>query len=136
MIGLYPLSNFSNVAEPSNSATIATTLPNFPISTPSFTTPPYAFNTSVEASAGAIVLSELATSTYSAIFGTRRPSATALPAVSPAPSVVTFVTTDASGSVYTSVSTVTPPSIILGRPPGWNAGKPLDVPIYLAMTFG
>jgi len=131
MIGLYPLNNASAPVEPPEavasffstaSATVATALPNFVLSTPSFTTPPYAFNTSVKAPPGLIVSSGLAASTYSAVLNTRHPDATALPILSPSPTLFTFIQTNPAGQLVTSVSTATPPSITLGEPPGWTSG--------------
>ncbi|EMD34064.1 hypothetical protein CERSUDRAFT_117574 [Gelatoporia subvermispora B] len=131
MIGLYPLNNASAPVESpdavasflsSASATVATTLPNFVFSTPSFTTPPYAFNTSVKAPPGLIVSSGLATSTYSPVLNTRHPDATALPIVSPSPTLFTLIQTNANGQIITSISTASAPSITLGEPPGWTSG--------------
>ena len=129
MIGFYPLRNVSAPVEsPSDvsaffssiSHTISTTLPNFPISTPSFTTPPYLFNASVTAPAGQIVSSGLATSTYSPALGTHHLNASAIPTVTPSPTLQTFILTDASGHLSTSVSVA--PSVTLGTPPGWTNG--------------
>lgn len=137
MIGLYPLNNASAPVESpaeveaffsSVSAGVPTTLPNYPIPTPSYTTPPYAFNTSVPASIGEIVDSELATSTYSAIIGTLITNATAIPKVADA---VTYVYTNSAGVTYTSTSTIAQPSVTLGLPPGWNGASSLRVPHLL-----
>jgi hypothetical protein len=134
MIGLYPLRNATDVsATPSAvssllsslSATVATTLPNFPLSTPSYTTPAYAFNTSVPAQVGKIVSSGLATSTYSPIMEYSAFNVSALPTVSPSPTLFTFLLTDASGLIHTSTSTRSVPSVMLGVPPGWSAGSAL-----------
>jgi hypothetical protein len=141
MIGLYALHSDNITESPylvssilsSESATIATTLPNFPIATPSYTTPPYTFNTSIPASAGEIVYSELATSTYSPILGTlsaHRVNASAFPTISPSPSLITFLITDSSGVIHTSTSTVVHPSVTLGLP-GSNSGIALDVPFAI-----
>ncbi|KAF8183918.1 aspartic peptidase A1 [Pholiota molesta] len=83
-----------------NSQTVATTLPNFLLPTPSFTTPPYTFNTSVSTTLGGIVSSDLANSTYSALFGqkTTLSNISALPMITPPPSIVTLVVTDAVGA--------------------------------------
>lgn len=130
MIGLYPRNNASAPVEPpaavesffsSESATIATTLPNFLLSTPTYTTPPYAFNTSVPAEYGEIVQSELATSTYSPIIGTLAVNATALPQVSGA---YTLLVTDANGAIETSTYHISQPSVTLGVPPGWSGAAP------------
>ncbi|OCH95384.1 acid protease [Obba rivulosa] len=131
MIGLYPLNNASAPIESpeavasffsSASATVATTLPNFVLSTPSFTTPPYAFNTSVTAPPGLIVSSGLATSTYSPVLNTRHLDATALPTLSPSPTLFTLIQTNSAGQIVTSVSTALAPSVTLGQPPGWTSG--------------
>ncbi|KAI8980194.1 acid protease [Trametes punicea] len=131
MIGFYPLANGSAPVEPTSavsaffasySATVATTLPNFPLATPSFSTPAYTFNASVRATPGEVVPTGLATSTYAPLFGTRRhPNATALPTITPSPTVFTFVITDASGRTHTSVSTESQASVTLGVPAGWKA---------------
>jgi hypothetical protein len=130
MIGLYPRNNASTSVEPlaavesffsSESATIATTLPNFLLSTPTYTTPPYAFNTSVPAEYGEIVQSELATSTYSPIIGTLAVNATALPQVSGA---YTLLVTDSNGAIETSTYHISQPSVPLGVPPGWSGAAP------------
>ncbi|KAF9450359.1 acid protease [Macrolepiota fuliginosa MF-IS2] len=133
-IGLYPLSNtniITNTIAASASAqappavvtsaftpqtTIPTTLPNLLIPTPTFTTPPYTFNTSVPASVGGIVSSGLATSTYHAILAqaTTGFNASAIPTISPAPSVVTFTMSDGK----TTVSTYSLLAATLGVPPG------------------
>ncbi|TCD61595.1 hypothetical protein EIP91_008181 [Steccherinum ochraceum] len=132
MIGLYPLNNATAPAQPFDevlsffstaSETIATTLPNFPIPTPSFTTPLYAFNTSVPAPAGEIVSSGLATSTYSAALGTHHANATAISFITPSPTLATFLITDPAGHTFTSVSTAAQESVTLGQPPGWSAAS-------------
>ncbi|KAL4252278.1 peptidase A1 family protein [Abortiporus biennis] len=137
MIGLYPLNAATAPVESpeqveaffsSASAAIATTLPNFPIATPTFTTPAYEFNVSVTASQGAIVTSGLATSTYSAVLATKHANVTAIQALTPSPTLVTFLITQ-DGQVRTSVSTVATPTVTLGAPPGWNAGTSLSVPM-------
>lgn len=130
MIGLYPLRNATAPVEPlqdvlsyfsAASATIDTTLPNFLLPTPTPTVPPYAFNTSVPASVGEIVPSGLATSTYVAAIGNHHVNATAIPTLTPSPTLVTFIITS-DGQVVTSVSTAPQPSITLGTPPGWTSG--------------
>ncbi|OBZ72451.1 Aspartic protease [Grifola frondosa] len=144
LIGLYPLNNASAPIESpdavasflsSASATIATALPNFVLSTPTFTTPPYAFNTSVKATPGEIVTSGLATSTYSAVLGTRTRDATALPTVSPSPTIFTLIQTDSSGHTITSVSTASVPSVTLGIPPGWilSSGVATSIPLHAVL---
>ncbi|KAH8100850.1 acid protease [Cristinia sonorae] len=132
MIGLYPLRNATAPVQPFGevqmffsiaSETVATTLPNFPLSTPSFTTPPYIFNSSVPAPVGEIVSSGLATSTYSAALGVHRPNATAIPTITPSPTLATFLITDPAGHIVTSISTALQASITLGQPPGWSGAS-------------
>ncbi|KAG6900686.1 hypothetical protein C0993_004996 [Termitomyces sp. T159_Od127] len=107
------------------SATIATTLPNYLLPTPTYKTPPYAFNTSVGHLPQGIATSGLATSTYHPILDIHSSvNATVLPEITPAPSLVTFIVTNTAGSVVTTTSTVVEPSVTLGVPPGWNAGTP------------
>lgn len=135
LIGLYPLrtdvnsttqQNTSDVLSilSANSATVQTTLPNFLVPTPSFTTPPFAFNTSVAGSVGAIVSSGLANRTYTALFGqkTALANTSALPTITPPPTVATIVTTDASGDVTTILSTHPVAQVTLGLPAGWVQG--------------
>lgn len=104
----------------SASATVDTTLPNYLLATPTYSTPAYIFNTSVPAPPGLIVSSGLATSTYSAVLDTQSINVTAIPTVDPSPTLFTFFITY-SGSVSTSISTVPQPSITLGEPPGWSS---------------
>ena len=130
MIGFYPMSNATTLNETTaeiasflaaNSATQATTLPNFLLSTPtSFTTPTYTFNTSIAATVtpGQLVPSALATSTYSALLQSKHRNLTALATLLPSPTLQTFVITDTSGHTVTSVSTAA--SVTLGVPPGWT----------------
>lgn len=141
-IGFYPLTNnnTSNVSAnaissflSSISATVATTLPNSLLSTPTYTTPAYAFNTSVSVSVGGIVSSALATSTYSPIFAHSTINLTAIPTVSPSPTLETFVLTDAAGYVTTSTSSLSTASVTFGLPPGWSAGTTLRAPQLLAL---
>ncbi|OJT11452.1 Pregnancy-associated glycoprotein 2 [Trametes pubescens] len=129
MVGLFPLANASAPVEPSASvsaflasysATVGTTLPNFLIPTPSPTAPSYTFNTSVSVTRGQIVKTGLATSTYVALLESKHQNATALPAITPSPTVATLVITDTSGHTLTSVSTAATPSITLGIPEGWT----------------
>lgn len=142
------------------SMTITTNLPNSLLSTPTFviqstpteadpegpegptiantpkaTLPPYIFNTSVAATVGGIVSSELATSTYiahlaSALVVAQGPvesvadtNASALPMITPPIPLPnpTIVVTDESG-VPVSTSTVLMASPALGIPPGWQNG--------------
>lgn len=134
MIGLYPRNNASAPVQPfsvvesslsSESATVATTLPNFVLSTPTYTTPSYAFNTSVPAVYGEIVQSELATSTYSPLIGTLAVNATALPQVTGA---YTLYVTNSNGAVVTSTSHISQPLVTLGVPPGWSSAASRTVP--------
>ncbi|KAJ2917443.1 hypothetical protein MD484_g3011, partial [Candolleomyces efflorescens] len=141
LIGFYQLRNATEIANltqsqtpesisaylSSISATIATTLPNVLLPTPTYTTPPYTMNSSISASVGAIVTSGLATSTYSAIFGTHTSfNASAIPTISPEPSIFTSIVTDTSGQVSTSVYTSLAAVVTLGIPPGWSAGNADD----------
>ncbi|RDB25730.1 Aspartic protease [Hypsizygus marmoreus] len=140
LIGLYPLHNGTQPPETpdyvasvlsSLSATVATTLPNFLLPTPTYTTPAYAFNTSISHATKGIVTSGLATSTYRPILGNQNIfNATALPAITPSPTLATFLLTNSAGLVVTSVSTFTPPEVTLGVPPGWNGA-----PSSLHATF-
>ncbi|KDR76212.1 hypothetical protein GALMADRAFT_247475 [Galerina marginata CBS 339.88] len=135
LIGLYPLQNSTNITDTTqtpdailsflsaNSAAVATTLPNFILPPPTFTTPPYALNTSVSASIGGIVSSGLANSTYTALFGlkTALANVSALPMITPPPAVVTVITTNSAGSVSTSVSVRSMAPVVLGLPSGSTA---------------
>lgn len=142
MIGLYVPPNASAIVESptsisaflsSVSATIATTLPNYVLATPSFTTPPYTFNTSVPATYGEIVPSELATSTYAPIFITPSANLSALPVVSDA---YTLIYTDAKGDAVTTTYHVSDPSNPLGVPPGWSGARSVRIPfIGLGSSF-
>lgn len=142
MIGLYVPPNASAIVESptsisaflsSVSATIATTLPNYVLATPSFTTPPYTFNTSVPATYGEIVPSELATSTYAPIFITPNANLSALPKVSDA---YTLIYTDAKGDAVTTTYHVSDPSNPLGVPPGWSGARSVRIPfIGLGSSF-
>lgn len=106
-----------------NTATIATTLPNSLLSPPSYTTPPYALNTSVTAEPGQIVLSELGASTYLPMIGTRAtPMPTAVPLVTLLPDVVTLIVTS-NGDISTTVSTAHDNQPTLGVPYGWSSGS-------------
>lgn len=139
LIGLYPRRSASAVplSPASLSAlfssltlTVPTTLPNYVVPTPTLTTPPYIFNSSIPTSV--LALSELATSTYSPLIedivsGTvEKLNVTTLPGVKPLPTLATFLVTDASGDVRTSVSPLPTSSVVLGRPPGlYSAGEML-----------
>ncbi|KAI9440055.1 acid protease [Lactarius indigo] len=151
-IGLYPLQPPSAVPLPqaslsalfsSLSLTLATTLPNFVVSTPTLTTPSYIFNTSVPTSV--VAVSDLATSTYSPLIEkvvngvTETLNVTALPGVTPAPTLATLIITDSSGEVHTTVATLTTSSVVLGRPSGYNSANrivaPRSVVALLAAAF-
>lgn len=132
-MGLYPLNNQTFLHQNStflssyfsvNTATIATTLPNSLLSPPSYTTPPYALNTSVSVEPGEVVLSELGTSTYSPLIGTTpTPQLTAVPMVTLSPMVVTLIVTNHDG-VSTSISTAQDSQgTNLGVPYGWDSGS-------------
>ena len=129
MIGFYPLSNSTTLTESeadvsvflaSYSATVATTLPNFLISTPTYTTPAYTFNTSVTATAGRVARTGLGTSTYSALLNSRHMNVSAIPTLTPSPTVATLIITDTSGHTVTTTSTAAHRSITLGVPQGWQ----------------
>ncbi|KAH9068324.1 acid protease [Lactarius deliciosus] len=125
------------------SLTVATTLPNFVVSTPTLTTPSYIFNTSVPTSV--VAVSDLATSTYSPLIEKvvngviETPNVTALPGVTPAPTLATLIITDSSGEVHTTVATLTTSSVVLGRPAGYNSANrivaPRSVAALLAAAF-
>ncbi|EIN09682.1 acid protease [Punctularia strigosozonata HHB-11173 SS5] len=145
MVGLFPLYNASapvqSVAEvsaflSSASATVATTLPNFLVSTPTLSTPAYTFNTSVRASVGEIVTSDLATSTYSAVLVTATAAdgkgASSIPTIEISPSLQTFVVTDTAG--HTSTSTSVAPSITLGVIPGRGAISAASRPHVIVLS--
>lgn len=145
-VGFYPLNNGTTLQQDStlvssvfsaNTATIATTLPNSLLSAPSYTTPPYAFNTSVTASPGEIVLSELGTSTYSPMIGTMAtPKPTAFPLVTLTPNVVTLIVTNPDG-ISTTVSTAQDTQPTLGVPYGWNSGSAgrCTVPSFITIVL-
>lgn len=142
MIGLFPMANSTSV-EPlssvsaffsSMSMTVPTTLPNFLIATPTYTTPSYGFNSSISAPTGGIVKTALATSSYIPILG-QHTNLSAMPTITPSPTLVTFFITDASGVVQTSVSTVTQ-TVTLGIPPGWSSASISRVPASLFLVVG
>ncbi|KAI0719301.1 acid protease [Cerioporus squamosus] len=129
MVGFYPLSNTTVLNESvetvsaflaSYSATVPTTLPNFLISTPTVPTPSYTFNASISATPGKIVKSGLGTSTYSALLNSKHLNATAIPTLTPSPTVATLILTDTSGHTVTTTSTALHRSITLGVPEGWQ----------------
>lgn len=146
MIGLYPLSNTSALSENADevssffsslSVTIATTLPNSLLSTPSVTTADYIFNTSVPASVGLVPHTALGTSTYEAILTASSIDESAIPLITPAPSVVTFLVTDASGVVLTSTEHVSTSSVALGVYPGESSSTTPSPPIlFIIFTLG
>lgn len=134
LIGLYPLrpANAVPLSPASLSAlfsslslTVPTTLPNFLVPTPTYTTPPYVFNASVPTSD--VAMSDLATSTYSPLIVgvlngvTQTINLTTLPKVTPTPTAATFLLTDSSGSVHTTVSVLPVSTVVLGRPPGYSS---------------
>ena len=108
------------------SATVETTLPNYLLATPTYATPPYAFNTSIPVTLGEIVGSDLATSTYLPIVASIATGSTALPVLL---DQYTVVTTDGQGDVITSTYHITEPSVVLGEPPGWNGVRTLRAPV-------
>jgi len=144
LIGIYPL-NTTNTTQSTadiasflsaNSATLTTTLPNYILSTPTFTVPTFALNSSVSASIGAIVSSGLANSTYNAIFGERTSltNFSALPAITPPPNVVTIVVTNPAGDVSTTISFRSMAAVTLGLPAGWSTGSILQVPTSMGLV--
>lgn len=128
MIGLYALS--SNVTATTDlsslfssfSATIATTLPNSLLTTPSPTPAPYGLNSSFTAPTGVIVSSGLANSTYNAILEQNPTNFSALPIITASPTVATLTFTNPTGGLTTSISHFSAASVVLGVPPGWNNG--------------
>lgn len=149
LIGLYPLHNetLTNSSTPddtaiqsflsANSATIQTTLPNFLLPTPTFTTPPYVFNTSVPVSVGGIVTSGLANATYPALLHDKTAIAniSALPTISPTPLVTTLLVTNAAGDVQTTISTQSVAAVTLGLPPGWTGAGTYHLPSNWNLMF-
>ncbi|KAF7374899.1 Aspartic protease [Mycena sanguinolenta] len=144
-IGFYPLNNATETAEapvPTSyfatmSETVTTDLPNSLLSTPSFSTPTYAFNTSIQASTGGILTSALATSTYSALLGPKATRVTSLPLISPEPTVTTITSTNSQGSITITTSTLIA-AVTLGVPPGGNAASSLSafsvIPLMLCFV--
>jgi hypothetical protein len=147
MVGLFPLRNASAPVEPPTSvssflaaagATVATTLPNFFMPTPTPSRVPYALNASVPARAGAVVSSDLAVSTYRPLLRSAASavSRASMPVVAPAPSVVTIVSTNAGGVTFTSTSHLPVPSIALGRIPGATSAGARVLPAgLLSVSF-
>ncbi|KAI0067467.1 acid protease [Artomyces pyxidatus] len=136
MIGFYSLQTNSTPLDTSDldavfsslSLTVATSLPNYILPTPTFSIPSYAFNTSVPTSV--IVETDLATSTYAPLFSNvnngggpdgQRFNFSALPQVAPTPTLATLILTDQSGSLYTTTSVAPSTSIVLGEPPGYTS---------------
>jgi hypothetical protein len=136
LIGLYPLRK--GLAVPltpaslsalfsSLSLTVPTNLPNYVVPTPSLTTSSYIFNTSVPTTF--LAATDLANSSYSPLIEqvvggvTQKLAVTALPEVTPTPTLKTLILTDASGSVHTTVSPLPVSTVILGRPPGYISGS-------------
>ena len=145
MIGLYPISNVSVISQnasyissffASASATVATTLPNSVLSTPSPSTQEYIFNTSVSAEPGEIVTTALGTSTYKELLAGATVNASAIPTITANPTAVTFIITDASGIIVTSTSVVSTSSVALGRPPGQSSANALTSPLSLIYLTG
>jgi hypothetical protein len=149
LIGLYPRRSPSAVplSPASLSAlfssltlTVPTTLPNFVVPTPTLTTPPYTFNSSVPTSV--LALSDLATSTYSPLIEeivsgmVEKLNVTTLPGVKPTPTLATILVTDASGAVHTSVSTLPSSSVVLGRPPGFHSASEMLRPYGIIAILG
>ena len=132
LIGLYPLRPASAVplSPASLSAlfssltlTVPTTPPNYVVPTPSFTTPPYAFNTSVPTSN--LAIGDLATSTYTPLIeeilngAVEKLNVTTLPGAVPTPTLTTLYVTE-SGAVITSLSPLPTSTVVLGVPPGYH----------------
>ena len=116
LIGLYPLRNSTAAVQSPSvvssifsaaSATVETSLPNYLVPTPTYTTPAYIFNTSVTAPPGLLVSSGLSASTYSPLLGTGYLNISAIPTVMPSPTLLTFLITE-SGGVSTSTTAKRP----------------------------
>jgi len=128
MIGLYQINNSTTINETvsqvssffaSASLTIGTTVPNSLLPTITPTPAPYIFNTSVPATLGQIVASELGNSTYSPLLNGPSINASAIPVITPSPTLQTFIITDGS-IVITSTSRAETSTVALGRPPGFS----------------
>jgi hypothetical protein len=152
LIGLYPLRPASAAPLPpaslsalfsSLTLTVPTTLPNFVVPTPSLTTPPYTFNSSVPTSGPA--MSDLATSTYTPLIeeivngAVEKLSVTSLPVTILPPTLTTLYSTDASGAVHTTLSPLPTSTVALGIPPGWYHSasetlRPSDVKAILVIV--
>lgn len=145
MIGFYPLSNVTTIAQnateissffSSARATVATNLPNSLLPTPSASTPPYIFNTSVPATIGAIMTTALGDDNYSAILTGNAVNTSALPIITPPPTLVTLILTDQSGALTTSLEHVTTSSVALGVPPGQSSALHSIYRIPLSLFVG
>ncbi|KZT72998.1 acid protease [Daedalea quercina L-15889] len=130
LVGLYALNNATAAVQSPSvvssyfsaaSATVDTSLPNYLVPTPTYTTSAYIFNTSVTAPPGLVVSSGLGASTYSPVLGTGYLNVSAIATILPSPTLLTFLITE-SGGVSTSVSTASQASVTLGTPPGWSSG--------------
>jgi len=130
MIGLYPR-QFSNATSPlvpppaaslavlfsSLSLTVETQLPNSLLATPTFTTPPYIFNTSVPTASPA--QSDLAASTYVPLFRSGiLANVTSLPRLAPGEIIVTVT----NGGVFTTTQPSVTTTALLGHYPGQPDG--------------
>ncbi|KAJ8072519.1 hypothetical protein PM082_016078 [Marasmius tenuissimus] len=132
MIGFYALNATNATTSISSffssfSATVATTLPNSLLNTPTHTIPPYGLNASFTAPTGTVISSGLANSTYSPILGQEPTNFSALPVITASPTISTFIFTDPTGGVSTSISTSEPVgSVVLGVPPGWTENSAMS----------
>ena len=151
LIGLYPLQPAAVPLPPASlsalfsslSLTVPTTLPNYLVPTPTLTTPPYLFNSSVPTSL--IAMTDLATSTYAPLIVdvlngvTQAVSLTTLPEVTPKPTAATLLITDANGAVHTTVSLLPTSTVVLGQPPGFHSAgatlRPYGVKGVLVVAF-
>lgn len=138
VIGFYPVTNSTTAkADEENLSSIVTTVqftpPNSLLATPTDTILPYTFNTSVPAATTGLVVSELATSTYSPIFQAWTTVRSAIPTI--APSYAVF--TDSSGAVVTSTPSIA--AVTLGSPPGWTgpngAGRSSPAPVVFTVAI-
>jgi hypothetical protein len=142
LIGFYPLRVNAVPLPPASlsalfsslTLTVPTTLPNFLVPTPTVTTPPYIFNSSVPTSI--IAMSDLAISTYSPLIeavqngATQRFNVTSIPEITPAPTAATFLLTDGSGAVHTTESPLPVSTVELGRPPGSKNSASATLRLY------
>jgi len=141
MIGLYQINNSTTANETvsqissffaSASSTIGTTVPNSLLPTITPTPVSYIFNTSVPATLGQIVASELGNSTYSPLLNGPSINASAIPVITPSPTLQTFIITDGS-IVITSTSRAPTSSVALGRPPGFSGTSALSPPSFIIL---